>query len=63
MSLIKLDLLHRSGRFDEAIAEYSSVKYQNNDMNAILGFQMEKVKERDMKRYRLEDVIAWESKA
>lgn len=63
MSLIKLDLLRRSGRFEEATNEFASVKYQNDDLNAILGFQMEKVKEKDMKRYRAEDVVAWESKA
>ena len=55
-SLMKADLLRRSGRFEELLAEYSSTTYSDDLLNKILAFQIEHAKEQDTKCYRVSDV-------
>ena len=53
--LIKADLLRRSGCFDRLINEYSKVSFDNELLNSILEFHIEKAKEKDDECYTVED--------
>ncbi len=55
--LMKADLMRRTGAFDELIDEYSETHFNEDILNKILKFQIEKAKEKDDACYRVEDVI------
>ena len=55
--MMKADLMRRACRFDEMIATYASVKFDEDLLNRIIGFEIEKAKIKDPSCYRIEDVI------
>lgn len=60
IKLIKADLMRRAGQFDELITTYSSVHFDDELLNQIIEFQIEKAKEKDTACYRVEDVTGEE---
>ena len=52
--LIRADLLRRAGRFDELLAAYENVRFNDDVMNQVLAFQFLKAKERDDACYTVE---------
>ena len=55
--LYKADLMRRAGQFDELIASYESVHFDNIVLDLILKFQIEKAKDKDDSCYNIRDVI------
>lgn len=55
--LIKADFLRRSGEFEQVIGEYESVTFDDDVLNKIILFQIEKAKENDVQCYTVEDVV------
>ena len=53
--------MRRAGQFEELIAEYASVQFEDDLLDQILGFEIEKAKAKDMARYRVEDVTRKET--
>ena len=53
--LLKSDLMRRAGQFDELIEQYASVSFDDDFLDKILAFQIEKAKEKDAGCYRVED--------
>ena len=58
--LIMADLMRRAGQFDELINAYSSVHFDDELLNQIIEFQIEKARENDTACYRVEDVTGEE---
>ena len=56
--LIKADLLRRAGRFDDLLAEYENVRFNDDVMNNVLKFQLLKAKERDDACYTIEQAVS-----
>lgn len=56
LSLIRADLLRRTGQFSRLIDEYSNIQYSDDLLNKIIAFQLEKAKAQDTGLYRVEDV-------
>ena len=56
LSLIRADLLRRTGQFSRLIEEYSNIQYSEDLMNDIIAFQLEKAKAQDTGLYRIKDV-------
>ena len=56
LSLLRADLLRRSGQFSRLIDEYSNIRYSEDLLNDIIAFQLEKAKEHDAGLYRVKDV-------
>ena len=56
LSLIRADLLRRTGQFSLLIDEYSNTRYSEDLMNDIIAFQLEKAKAQDTGLYRVKDV-------
>lgn len=56
----KADLLRRSGQFDTLIREYASINFDDELLNQIIAFEIDKAKEQDTKCYRVEDVTQTE---
>jgi len=56
LELLKADLMRRTGRFDELIAQYSSLRFEDDLLDQIMAFQINKAKEKDVACYRVEDV-------
>ena len=54
-SVIKCDLLRRAGRFEDIKNEYSSVKFDNDLLNKIIAFQIDKAEKQDTGCYTVED--------
>ena len=54
--LMRADLMRRAGQFEELIAEYASVKFDEDLLNQILEFEIEKAKIKDIACYRVENV-------
>jgi len=54
--LVKADLLRRSGRFDQLIAEFEGRNFSNDTLNSIAAFQVERAKQSDTACYRVQDV-------
>ncbi len=52
-----LDILRRSGMYDEVVEFAKNCTFENSQDRAVCDFQIKKAKERDKKCYRLEDVI------
>ena len=52
----KADLLRRLGQFNTLISEYVSLRFDDELLNQIIAFEIEKAKEQDTKCYRVEDV-------
>lgn len=59
--LIKADLMRRSERFDEVIEEYENVRFEDELLNQIIEFQIEKATESDNRCYTVEDVVKKEN--
>ena len=57
LSVMKADLLRRSGNFDRLIKEYSSVKYSNEDLNQIIEFELKKAHEKDDNCYTVDEAF------
>ena len=57
LMVMKADILRRSRQFDRLIDEYSSIRFQDDLLNRILKFQIEKAKEEDDDCYRVENVL------
>ena len=55
MSLVKADMLRRSGKFDELISEYENKQYLETLLNEILAFEIEKAKDEDRACYTVAD--------
>ena len=55
--IMKSDLMRRSGQFEELIDEYKDSKFEEELLNDIIKFQIEKSKEKDTGCYTVEDVI------
>lgn len=56
LMLQKIDLLRRSNQFNRALEEFSDIFMDNNLLQVILDFQLEKVKNHDNACYTVEDV-------
>lgn len=56
IKLMRADLMRRAGQFEELIAEYASVKFDEDLLNQILEFEIEKAKIKDIACYRVENV-------
>lgn len=56
--LIKADLMRRSGDFYNLILEYSDVKFDDDLLNEIVSFQLQKANEKDTACYTVGDVKA-----
>lgn len=56
--LMKADLLRRAEDFETVITEYCDIEFDNNIMNTILAFQLEKAREKDSSCYRVEDATS-----
>ena len=54
--LIKADLLRRTGKYNELVAGYSSVKFSDPLLNSILAFQIKRAQEHDPRCYSVSDV-------
>ena len=54
--LMKCDLLRRSGRFEEAIREFSGIEMKNEFLGKILAFQLDRARHGDGKCYTVRDV-------
>ena len=54
-TLLKCDLLRRTGRFEELIAEYSEVTLKDKLLNKLLAFQIERAKDEDTSRYTVHE--------
>lgn len=55
--VMRADLMRKAGQFEALAAEYASVKFDEDLLNQILGFEIEKAKIKDTACYRVEDVI------
>ncbi len=56
IQVIRSDLMRRAGQFDQLIAAYASVRFDEELLNQILKFEIEKAKDKDDSCYRVEDV-------
>ncbi len=56
IKIVHADLLRRSGQFDRLIETYASVHFDDDLLNKILEFQIEKAKDKDVSCYSIEDV-------
>lgn len=54
--VIKADLLRRTEQFDALVQKYTSVHFDDELLNQIIAFEIEKAREYDTKCYRVEDV-------
>lgn len=52
-----LDILRRSGMYDEVLSFAENCNFEDTKDQAICEFQVQKAKERDKKCYRVEDVL------
>lgn len=57
IQLMRADLMRRAGWFDQLIAIYSSVHFDEELLNQILKFEIEKAQNKDTSCYRVEDVV------
>lgn len=57
LSVMKMDILRRSGQFEALITEYSSAEYSQEILNKIAKFQLQKAKEKDTLCYTVADVV------
>ena len=55
--LIKADLLRRTRRFNELIAEYRNVRFESETLNKVIAFQIEKAQAEDPYCYRVSDAV------
>ena len=51
LSMVKADMLRRTGQFDKLINEFSDVVIGEEDLDAGLQFQLEKARQKDAERY------------
>ncbi len=56
MMLIRADLMRRAGQFEQLIDTYASVRFNEELLNRILKFEIEKAQSKDVSCYRVEDV-------
>lgn len=54
---IRADMMRRAGQFDEMIEKYGSVDFDDEILNQILEFELNRAKDKDMACYSLEDVV------
>ena len=54
---IKADLLRRSGQYERLIDEYSNIYTDDETINRVLKFQIQKAQEQDSACYTVEDVV------
>lgn len=57
LSVMKMDLLRRSGQFEVLLNEYSSFKYSQDILNKIAKFEMQKAMEKDTSCYTVSEAI------
>lgn len=57
-SVLRADLLRRTGQFDKLIAEYSDKKYSDDTLNRIIAFQIKKAKQKDVRCYTVADAFS-----
>ena len=57
MTLIRADLLRRSGQFDRLLSEYAECRLSDEMGNRVIAFQLDKAREEDVDRYRMFDVV------
>lgn len=57
LRLMKADLLRRSCQFEKMIKEYSDVTFDEDIMNKVLAFEVEKAKKKDGECYTVRDVL------
>lgn len=55
--VMKADLLRRIGEFDQLIKEYKNFRTEEEILNKIIMFQLEKAQEKDSKCYTLREVL------
>lgn len=55
--VMKADLLRRIGEFDQLIKEYENFRTEEEILNKIIMFQLEKAQEKDSKCYTLREVL------
>lgn len=55
--LIKADLLRRSGCFEQLLTEYADVKFNDQLLDQILAFQLEKAKQQDTDCYSVNQAM------
>ena len=56
--LMKADLLRRAGHFERVAAEYSDIVFENDIMDKVRLFQLEKAAEKDTECYTVQDALA-----
>lgn len=56
IQLMRADLMRRAGQFDQLIDIYASVQFDEEMLNQILKFEIEKAQNKDVSCYRVEDV-------
>lgn len=56
--LVKADLLRRAGHFERVAAEYSDTTFDNDIMDKVRLFQLEKAAEQDTACYTVQDALA-----
>jgi hypothetical protein len=54
---MKADLLRRCGEFDQLIKEYSNITTDEEIINKVIKFQIQKANENDTTCYTVEDVV------
>ncbi len=55
--IMKADLLRRAGRYEQVIAEYSAMAFENDIMDKVRLFQLEKAAEQDAGCYTVQDAL------
>ena len=57
LRLMKVDILRRAGHFQELLTEYKDVRFNEEVMDQVLAFQLERAKKEDTACYRVADAV------
>ena len=57
LKLTRADLMRRAGQFEKMISMYETVEFDEELLNQILKFEIEKARKKDSSCYRVEDVV------
>ena len=57
LKLTRADLMRRAGQFEKMISMYETVEFDEELLNQILKFEIEKAHKKDSSCYRVEDVV------
>ena len=56
LTVLKADLLRKSGQFERLVSGYSDIHFEDELLNRIICFQIEKAEQKDVATYTVEDV-------